>query len=231
MRKCYATMLMALCLSGCVSTVPKGALDLPPQSLADRQVQTRRFETSNHQAMLSAAAATLQDLGFTLDESEYTLGVLVASKRRDATSGGQVALAFLAALNGQRADFDKEQIIRVSMVMRDLDSSDARASSEPSALTPAAIAQIKLDVTKAVSEGLRKSYPAEISGRIATKIAQNTAQALTDDLKKFASAQKESGQSTVRVTFQRLIYNTAGQMTFAEQINDAGIYTQFFEKL
>ena len=149
-------------LAGCAQ-VPKEALELPPESLADRQLQTRRFETTNKEQMLGAAANVLQDLGFTLEESEIPLGVLTGSKTRDAVSAGQVAGAVLiAALGGGAMPIDSHQIIRVSMVMRQ-----------------------KPDVE----------------------------------------------QSTVRVTFQRLIMNTAGQCTKAEQISDVEIYKEFFEKL
>lgn len=223
--------LMLVLLGGCVAKVPQNALELSPESLADRQLQTRRFDSANHQAMLGAAAATLQDLGFTLDETAYSLGVLVASKQRDATSSGQVAAAMmLAALTGAATPVDKEQVIRVSMVMRDISVAKAPPAAAPE-LTPAAIAKIKADVVKSVSEGLRAKFPAEVSARIAAKIAENTAITLTDDLKKLATVRTEAGQSTVRVTFQRLIYNTAGQVTTAEQIKSPEIYKEFFNKL
>ncbi|MCL2458001.1 MAG: hypothetical protein FWF31_03975 [Desulfobulbus sp.] len=151
-------------------------MQLSPESLADRQMQTRRFETNNNQTMLSAAGAVLQDLGFTLDESESALGILVGSKRRDATSGGQVAGAILIALlGGPPPPVDKEQLVRVSMVMREITPS---SSVEPAKATD-----------------------------------------------------KPSGQSIVRVTFQRVIVDTANHVTRAEQIVDPEIYKEFFDKL
>ena len=51
---------------------------LTSKALAARQLQTRRFETRDRQAMLraAAAAAVLLDLGFTLDEADPSLGIL-----------------------------------------------------------------------------------------------------------------------------------------------------------
>jgi hypothetical protein len=180
LKRVFLICLSVLLLSGCQPVVPKDALRLSPTTLADRQLQTRRFETSNNRTMLSAAAAVLQDLGFTLEESEFTLGVLTATKRRDATSGGQIAASILlAALGGGSTPVDKEQFIRVSMVMRELVPSLADAPP-----------------------------PAQKAKTAAT-----------------------SGQCTLRVTFQRVVINTANQVTLAEQVNDPAVYKEFFDKL
>lgn len=229
----FCLAMVGLLLPGCTQSVPSHALELAPEALAARQVQTRRFDTTNHQAMLSAAATTLQDLGFTLDEAEYTLGVLVASKQRDAASGGQMAGAvLLAALTGAVTHVDSEQIIRVSMVMREIPSaSKEEAPAKSSKLTPENVNHIKAEVVKAVAAGLRNKYPADVSTKVAQKIAENTATTLAHDLDTLVMVKGAAGQSTVRVTFQRIIYNTAGQITKAEQIEDVEIYQQFFDKL
>ena len=84
-------------LSSCAQKIPKEALQLSKESLQNRQLQTRRFDT-DEKMLLSASAAVLQDLGFTIDESETKLGVIVCSKIRDATSAGQVVGAVIVAL-------------------------------------------------------------------------------------------------------------------------------------
>lgn len=226
-------LIAAFCIS-CTPGIPKQALEWQPETLADRQIQTRKFDTANHEAMLNAASSVLQDLGFSLDESEYSLGVLVGSKARDATSGAQVAGAILvAALTGAMTAVDSHQVVRVSMVMREL--TDENTNSPPSLtnqnLSPEAIAGIKRDVEKAISNGLKSKYPSEVTNKIAFQIAENTAKTLTKDLSILASAKYDSGKSTVRVTFQRIIFNNMGQVTRNEQIKDPEVYTQFFEKL
>ena len=233
MKKSVAVILLsAFFLSGCVGSIPKDALELSPQSLADRQLQTRKFDTANYAAMLSAAAGVFQDLGFTLDESEYTLGVLVGSKQRDATNAGQVAGAILiAALGGGSTPIDSHQVIRASMVMRELASPSEGVGKEAPQLTIESLQIIKRDVAKAVSEGLVKKFPAEVSAKVAARIAEDTAKTLTTDLAKLIKAQETGGESLVRVTFQRVIYNTAGQVTRREQINDPVLYREFFDKL
>ncbi len=228
--------LLSLCvllLSGCMPGIPKDALKLSPESLAERQLQTRRFETVNHQAMLSAASAVFQDLGFSLDESEYTLGVLVGSKHRDATSGAQIAGAVvLAALTGAVTHVDRDQIIRASMVMREIESPNENGKpAESQRLSPEKIDSIKTNVSKAVADGLKDRFPGEVSRKIAAKIADDTATTLTDELTTLMQVRSGSGSSTVRVTFQRVIYNTAGQVTTTEQIKDPVVYRQFFDKL
>ncbi len=83
------SVLLSCCIlvcAGCTS-VPQDALRLSKTSLADRQMQSRRFKTTDEAKILSACAGLMQDLGFNLDESEPELGVVVGSKNRSARSG------------------------------------------------------------------------------------------------------------------------------------------------
>lgn len=108
----------ALAIGGC-QALPAEALTLSPESLQNRQLQTRRFETSDEKTLLSASAALLQDLGYTLEESESPLGVIVASKDRDAVNPGQVIFALaIAVMGGGATPIDTNQKIRVSLVTR-----------------------------------------------------------------------------------------------------------------
>ena len=155
-------------LSSCAHKIPKEALQLSKESLQNRQLQTRRLDT-DEKTLLSASAAVLQDLGFTIDESETKLGVIVCSKLRDATSAGQVAGAiFLALFTGVVQPIDKEQLIRASLITN----------------------PIHIDETD-----------------------------------------KTKSQTAVRITFQRVVTNTQGQITRREAINEIDIYKEFFDKL
>jgi hypothetical protein len=158
-----SNVLLIGLLSGCQQGVPREALLLPPESLQQRQLQTRRFDTLDEARLLAAAAGVLQDLGFTIDDSETAVGLVVASKERDATEAGQVAGAIvMAVLFGVYMPTDKNQKIRASLVSRPVG----------------------------------------------------------DD------------QSTsVRVTFQRIVWNTQGQVSKIEGLNDPVLYQQFFERM
>ena len=150
-------------LAACQPTIPKEALQLSPDSLERRQLQTRVFETPDEAELLSASAALLQDLGFNLDESEVALGVIVGSKERDATEAGQVAASiFLAVLIGASVPWDDEQKIRASVVTREL--------------------------------GERNGY-------------------------------------ALRLTMQRIVWNTQGQVSGTEPLDEPEIYQEFFQKL
>ncbi|MBN1614585.1 MAG: hypothetical protein JW950_08990 [Deltaproteobacteria bacterium] len=109
-------IIIFLIFGGCAHQIPKEALQLTPESLKNRQLQTRFFDT-DEKTLLSASAAVLQDLGFTVDESEVVLGVIVSSKQRTATSPGQIVGAVIvAALTGVLMPVDKSQLIRASLV-------------------------------------------------------------------------------------------------------------------
>ncbi len=103
-------------LGGCQTPMPEQALALPPQSLQDRRLQTRRFDGIAEADLLAACAGVLQDLGFNLDDSDADLGLLVASKERDARNVGQTGLAtLLDFFFDVEIDVDKEQRIRASL--------------------------------------------------------------------------------------------------------------------
>lgn len=155
-----ALAVLSILLAGCQSTIPKDALVLSNESLATKQLQTRRYETRDETMILSSVAGVLQDMGFNLSESETDLGVVTASKKRSAVNAGQQAAAIVAALFGTYTATDKEQVMQASVV----------------------------------------TYP---SGK----------------------------ETSVRVTFQRIVWNTQNQVTKAEALQDPEMYEGFFEKL
>ncbi len=154
-------LAISLSLWGCSSTIPKSALEMSPQTLEYRQLQTRRYDTRDEARLLSASASLLQDLGFSIDNSETKVGLIAASKDRDATDAGQVVGAVVvAALFGVATPVDDHQKIRASVV------------------------------TQPFGSGF-----------------------------------------TVCVTFQRAVWNTNGQLSRLEKLDDPEMYTEFFEKL
>lgn len=164
MRWLLALFLIGILFTAGCQTIPKDALSLSPESLAQRQMQTRKYETKDEAKILSACAGLLQDLGFSLDESETKLGVITSSKMRSAVNAGQqVGMVFLALLGGGIMPTDKEQKMRASVI------------------------------TQPVGE--HGEYIA------------------------------------VRVTFQRIVWNTQGRVTVSESLIDPKIYQEFFDKL
>ena len=160
----FLSLLLGLIsVSGC-ATMPKDALSLSPESLAERQMQTKKYETNNDAKILAACAGLLQDIGFNIDESETKLGVITASKTRSAVHAGQQAAAiFVALLGGGYMPTDKDQKMRASVITR----------------------------------------PTGEHGEF----------------------------RAVRVSFQRIVSNTQGQITKSESIMDPKIYQEFFNKL
>lgn len=116
-------VLCSLLLVGC-ATVPKGFLKPSEKSLESRQLQMRQYETKDEEKIITSVAGVLQDLGFTLDESETGVGLVSASKKADATNAGQItaaiALDVLAAVCGtysnSSSQCDKAQVVKASVV-------------------------------------------------------------------------------------------------------------------
>lgn len=108
--------------SACAMQVPRDALLLAPQAAEQRERQTQKFDGVTEKRMLVASAAALQDLGFTIDEGETSLGLIVASKERSAIHRGEVAGAYLLtalsilALTPEEPEYAKRQVVRVALV-------------------------------------------------------------------------------------------------------------------
>ncbi len=102
------------------------------QTVAERQLGQRRFETKDEKLLLTASVGVLQDLGFVLEEASIGSGFIQASKNRDAVETGQVVaqvlLMILAAAAKTHVDpiWDRDQKIRVSVSTRP--SSDRAAT-------------------------------------------------------------------------------------------------------
>ena len=100
--------------TGCIT--PR-IISFSPSSLEERQLQTRIYQTNDEISLLSAGVATLQDMGYSLDESETSAGVVVASKTVTAANAGQIATYFaLSLLGGVELSPDRKQKIRVSFI-------------------------------------------------------------------------------------------------------------------
>lgn len=113
-------MMVVVVITGCSHNPPKDAFKLTPTSLEDKEMQTRSFDTLNQANLLSASGSVLQDLGYTLEESDTTIGVLSASKDIDATDAGQVVGAvILAIFTGSMTPVDDHQKIRVCLVINE----------------------------------------------------------------------------------------------------------------
>lgn len=113
MKKIFLILfLCTVSLCGCMSYENYYALD--DQYLERRQLETRFFETTNEEKILVACAQLVQDMEFTLDESETKLGLITGYKHREmGSAAGKVALILLA---GQNAVYDTEQKIYVTIV-------------------------------------------------------------------------------------------------------------------
>jgi hypothetical protein len=110
-------------LSACQQkNIFKEALTCSPGYFKDRQLQTRVFESIDEKNLLTASAAVLQDLGYTIDETDVRSGVIVCSRDRDVTVTAEVvlsvALEILSILVGNPTSvpYDKTQKVLASLV-------------------------------------------------------------------------------------------------------------------
>lgn len=118
MKLRVTSSLLAAALAGCV-TLPPDAFVVTPELLKQRQIETRRYSGIKEADLIFACSNVLQDLGFNLENSETKLGVLTASKQRNALKAEEVVLAIVVAMFGGGATpISKDQTIRVSLVVR-----------------------------------------------------------------------------------------------------------------
>jgi hypothetical protein len=166
----FCAVILCLTVTGCATTSPKGFLSPGSTQLENRQLQMRQYDSTDEKQIISAVAGVLQDLGFTLDDSETELGFIAASKAADATDSGQIAgavlLDILAGIGGSYSNAtsrcDKHQVVKSSVIAR------------PSL---------------------------------------------------------EGDKMTVRVTFQRVVWNMSNQVSRVETIKDPEIYQKFYDSL
>lgn len=115
--------IISICLSivGCVS-IPTGFLKPNEGYLQKRALQMRQYDTTDQVKIITSVAGVLQDLGFTLEDSETEVGFVAASKKADAVNKGQVFLvALLGGLgNNPQAvqQCDKSQVIKASIITK-----------------------------------------------------------------------------------------------------------------
>ena len=125
-RKIWGMVLLVnlfwLFVMGCQKGIPREALELSPETIADRQLQTRVFETDNESRLLEASAAVLQDLGFTIDESEVKCGVIVCSRDRNVAELYDVGLSILASLFFIDYEYATRQKVLASLITRPLEA-------------------------------------------------------------------------------------------------------------
>jgi hypothetical protein len=128
MKRVAACSCLAIA-AGCAS-LPPDTFVLSPQLLRQRQIETRKYAGIEERELLLACSNVLQDLGFNLENSEARLGVLTASKQRDAIDAKEVALAVAVALLGGGAmAISKDQTIRVSLVVRPVRLADGSSAA------------------------------------------------------------------------------------------------------
>lgn len=89
-------------------------------SLVERSVQTRRFDTSDRTLILRAVIGVLQDLGYTIEESQDQFGIVVASRLAGARIRAQVVVRPVpdAAAITVRANFQRVSLALGANVAR-----------------------------------------------------------------------------------------------------------------
>ena len=86
-------------LAGCGAMIPRDSLQMNESTLAARQLQTRFYATDDESILTSGAANILQDMGFSIDDLNNDLGLILASKSVDADNFGTNFLRVLVLLN------------------------------------------------------------------------------------------------------------------------------------
>jgi len=76
---CCVMMTLVLFASGCATTQER-LLDSDSSQVQLRSIQTRAFDTTDREKTLRTVMATLQDLGFVIDQADSMLGTVTATK-------------------------------------------------------------------------------------------------------------------------------------------------------
>ncbi len=115
MKKLICVLVGGVLLAACASY--KNLYTLDSDYLERRNVETRIFDTSKTKDLLVASAQVLQDMGYTITESDVEIGVITATKTQNAMPKvGKVLVTVLSSLNGQQAVYDDTQKFYVCIV-------------------------------------------------------------------------------------------------------------------
>jgi len=72
-------LLSLLSLAGCATTTPANVIGAGTQ-LETREIQTRKYDSLDKAMTMRSVIATLQDLGFTIDQADADLGTITATR-------------------------------------------------------------------------------------------------------------------------------------------------------
>ena len=72
------TMILCVALIGCATATPD--VTGSGSQLQTRQLQTRDYDTLDKERTMRSVVATLQDLGFTIDSADPTLGTITGTR-------------------------------------------------------------------------------------------------------------------------------------------------------
>jgi hypothetical protein len=85
-------------------------------------MQSRLFDTNDEKKLLTASAQVLQDLGYTIVESEVPCGVIVCTRERDVKNAGEIAgKVVVGVLLGVYIPWDTNQKVLASLVTKPID--------------------------------------------------------------------------------------------------------------
>lgn len=104
MERFLTLSLITMLLAACQPVVPPEALQLSPDSMKNRQMQSRLFDSKNEKKMMGSAVGVFQDMGYQISESETKLGLLTATKQADAQESGEMVGLVILALLGNNPD-------------------------------------------------------------------------------------------------------------------------------
>lgn len=82
MGRLIACTVLLLALSACASN--NAAITDSGSQVQIRQIQTREYDTLNRRDTLRSVLATLQDLGFVIDNASYDLATISATRLQDS---------------------------------------------------------------------------------------------------------------------------------------------------
>lgn len=152
-------------LAAACASIPREALTLTPTPKVLRELEDRRYTGVEEAKLVAGAAGALEAMGYTLEQSEASLGLVVGSKKRVAEIRRHKEEAVMGSMmSGRLNAVEKEQVVRASVTV---------APQEPA----------------------------------------------------------RPGSRIVRITFQRIIWDTRNEIAAREGIVEPQVYSDFFDRL